>query len=253
MKTMLDKITEHIYVRPYERYSDRPNIGLIRGRDRSVLYDAGNSPLHAKAIRQDLNALGFPLPDYVAMSHWHWDHTFGACAWDAVILSGCETNTVLRRMQTWKWDEASMNDRVDRGVEIAFCHEMIQREYPDTSQIQVQTADIVFDERLTLDLGGVTCELIHAGGPHSEDSVICYIPSEEFVFLGDSYGKDLYGLPWKFNIAHETDFSAMVNAFPYDYQRVSAYLDTLNTLNFTHCIGGHGKVLSREELYRKLS
>lgn len=250
---MFEKISENLYVRPYERYSDRPNIGLIRGQDRSLLYDAGNSPLHAAAIRQDLNALGLPMPDYVALSHWHWDHTFGACGWDAAILAGCDTDAVLRRMQTWKWDKASMNDRLDRGVEIAFCHGMICREYPDPTQIRLRMADMVFDDRLTLDLGGVTCELIRAGGPHSEDSVICYVPSDGFAFLGDSYGKDLYGLPWHFDMEHEADFASAVDALPYDRRRVEEYLQILDGLDFNRCIGGHGKVLSREELYQKLS
>lgn len=189
---MFEKVTENIFVRPYERYSDRPNIGLICGRTHSLLYDARNSSYHIMEIRRDLDALEIPEPDYVALSHWHWDHSFGSHAWRAAIIACRDADSRLRNMQTWSWDDASRKNRLDRGVKIAFCHETILREYPDPSQIQIWTADIIFDACLSLDLGGVTCELIHVGGPHSGDSVICYIPSDGFVFLGDSYGKDLY-------------------------------------------------------------
>lgn len=249
---MFEKVSENIFIHPYERYSDRPNIGLICGKEQSMLYDAGNSCVHVTAMQKDLSDSGISQPDYVALSHWHWDHTFGACAWDSVIVAGRDTDSYLRKMQTWQWDEDSMNDRLNCGVEITFCHEMILREHSDPSLIQIRTADIVFDNRLTIDLGNVTCELIHAGGPHSEDSVICYVPSEGFVFLGDSYGKDLYGLPWHFNINNERDFSNTVASLPYDYNRVGSYLKILDTLDFSRCIGGHGKVMSREELYQKL-
>lgn len=247
---MFQKLTNHIYVRPFERYTDRPNVGLICGAKRALLFDAGNSATHVASIKQELTAAGLPYPDYVALSHWHWDHTFGACAWDAGIIACRDTNNQLCQMQNWNWDDRSMQERVDSGADIAFCTEMIKREYPDRSQIRVSTADIIFDHRLSLELGGgVVCELIHAHGPHSDDSVICYVPSDSFVFLSDSYGKDLYGLPWHFDIAHEDDFSSAVAALPYDPNRVKAYLCLLDTLDFTHCMGGHGNVKTRKDLY----
>ena len=64
-------------------------------------------------------------------------------------------------------------------------------------------ADIEFTDTMKIDLGGIECILMHAKGPHSDDRVICYIPKEKFVFLGDSNGKDLYGKPWHFDIEHE--------------------------------------------------
>ena len=250
---MFKKLTNHIYVRAYEHHTDRPNIGLICGTNRALLYDAGNSAAHVALMKQELADRGLPFPDYVALSHWHWDHTFGAHAWDANIVAGRNTDRHLRHMQTWKWDDTSMQDRLDRGIDIPFCSEMIKREYPDRSAIRVASADIVFDERMTLDLGGeVICELIHARGPHSEDSIICYIPLDKFVFLGDSNGKDLYGLPWHFDIAHEEDFSSTVGALPYDLCRVQAYIRLLDTLDFTYCIGGHSNIMSRVDLYQKL-
>ena len=71
---------------------------------------------------------------------------------------------------------------------------------------------------MTLDLGGIEVQLIHCAGPHADDSVLLYIPSEKFVFLGDSNGKDLYGQPWHFDIEHEDDFLEETAKIPYDTQ-----------------------------------
>ena len=248
---MFQKLTEHIYIRPFERYTDRPNIGLICGTKKALLFDAGNSAAHVSSIQQDLLDAGLPYPNYVALSHFHWDHSFGACAWkNAPIIAGRDTNDQLRAMQSWEWDDISIQKRLDNRTDIAFCTEMIKREYPDRSQIRVATADIIFDGSLSLDLGGgVACRLIHARGPHSEDSVICYIPSDKFVFLSDSANKDLHSLPWHFDIAHEENFFSAVAELPYDSNRVKAYLDLLNALDFTHCIGGHSDNKTRKEIY----
>lgn len=113
----------------------------------------------------------------------------------------------------------------------------------------MKMADIVFEGRMTIDLGGITCELIHAAGPHAVDSVICYVPSEQFAFLGDSNSRDLYGHLWHFDIAHEKDMVSEMMKIPYDWDRVDAYLKLLDGLDFTQCIGGHADVMTREALY----
>lgn len=251
---MFNKLTEHIYVRPCDHYTDRPNIGLIVGKNRVLLYDAGNSAANVALLRQEMADCGLPQPDMVAVSHWHWDHTFGMHAWGVPTIAGRETNRYLQKVRQWKWDDRSMQERVDLQQDIVFCSEMIKREYPDRSQICVTTADIIFDDRLTIDLGGgVVCELIHARGPHSPDSVICHVPSERFVFLGDSNGKDMYGLPWHFDIEHEEDLTATLMSLPYDRRLVEEYLRILDPLDFTKCIGGHAGLMSRQELYQSLS
>lgn len=250
---MFKKLTNNIYVRPHDGYTDRPNIGLILGKKYVLLYDAGNSAANVSQLRKELEKQGLPDPDFVVVSHWHWDHTFGMHAWDVPIIAGLKTNNYLEEVREWKWDDRSMDERVENKQDIVFCNEMIKREYPDRSQIFVTTADIVFDDRMTIDLGGgIICELIHSKGPHADDSVICYVPSEKFVFLGDSNGKDLYGNPWHFDLEHEDEMVQTLKEIPYDRSLVEEYIRLLDTLDFTDCVGGHADPMSRDELYQSL-
>ncbi|MBE6900404.1 MAG: MBL fold metallo-hydrolase [Ruminococcaceae bacterium] len=250
---MINKITGHIFIYSAEHYTDRPNIGIIIGKEKSLLFDAGNSAEHVKKIKAELSEQGLPQPDFVLLSHWHWDHSFGAKFWKVPIIAGRKTDEQLRKVSKWQWDNNSMKKRIESGEDIVFCTEMIKREYPDRSKIEVVPADTVFEGRKTLDLGGISCELIHAKGPHSEDSVICFIPSEKFLFLGDANCKDLYGKPWDFDIEHEEDFLENVAKIPYDKKLLKDFLSLLETLDFTHCISGHSELMTREELFESLS
>lgn len=249
---MFHQISEHVYLRSCEWYTDRPNIGLICGRDKALLFEAGNSAAHALQMQKELEDAGLPQPDLVAVSHWHWDHTFGMNGWKVPVIAGKETNRMLQVVQTWKWDDDSMRRRIDTGEDILFCDEMIRREYPDRSQIHVQSANVIFEERLSVDLGGVVCELLHAGGPHAADSVICWVPSDRVVFLGDANGKDLYGQPWKFDIAHEEDLGPTLAALPYERVLVDQLIRVLDPLEFDICVGGHAEPMSRQALYQSL-
>ena len=251
---MLKQVSEHIHVYPCDGYTDRPNIGLITGDKYTLLYDAGNSEAHVRLIQSCMEKQGLPKADFCCLSHWHWDHSFGAAFWRVPIIAGRETNEQLKVVRKWKWDDLSMDRRVAAREDIVFCNEMIRREYPDRSKIQVVTADIVFDGSLCMDLGGgVVCELIHCKGPHASDSVICYVPGDKFLFLGDSNCRDLYGQEWEFSIEQEEDFPKNADAIPYDRDKVTAYLRLLDTLDFTMCISGHSpEPKSRASLYSDL-
>lgn len=250
---MFQKLTEHIYRYPCDGYTDRPNIGLIVGTERALLFDAGNSGAHVARMRQALEQQGLPMPDWVALSHWHWDHSFGAHAWGVPILAGAATSAQLKTVQTWKWDDAAIDARAASGEDIVFCNEMIRREYPDRSRIRVVSGDVVFSDRLELELGGgVRCVLLHCAGPHAADSVLCYVPGDRFVFLGDSNCKDLYGLPWHFDIAHEEDFMKNTDALPYDPAKLEPYRQLLEGLDFTRCISGHAEPMCRTVLLQAL-
>ena len=250
---MFQRITEHIHMRKCQHYTDRPNIGYIRGERGVLLFDAGNSGANVEQLKMELRDAGLPLPDYLALSHWHWDHSYGAAFWGCPVIAGRETDAWLRRMSQWSWDEDSMAHRVETGEDIAFCCDMIRREYPDRTKIQVVPADLVFDGRLTIDLGGVRAELIHCKGPHSSDSVLCYVPEDRFVFLGDSNCKDLYGLSWECDIEVEGSFTAATEALAYDPEKVRDYLALLETLDFTHCVSGHSDVKTREHQIASLT
>lgn len=137
---MLWKLTPRVYCLPNDPAADRPVLGYLRGDRFPVMIDAGNSPAHAALFLEELRKLGQPFPRFVALTHWHWDHTYGLPGLDAAAIACFRTGRILERMAEGKWDEASMAGQLHTGEDIPFCDEMIRREYPDRSTIVLRPA-----------------------------------------------------------------------------------------------------------------
>ena len=250
---MFEGISPHVYIKEPNGYSDRPTIGYIKGEKLSLLFESGASKYHNEEIRKDLELASLPYPSLVAISHWHWDHSFGLYEWNVPSIAGKETNNMLKKLSKLKWDEESIKERILKREEIVFCHEMMKREYGDTNTIKVVPASIEFEKELSIDLGGINLRLIHISGPHSRDSVVLYIPEEKIIFLADSHGKDLYTYPWHFDINEEEKFMEEVDKIPYDLIEKDRYLERLKSLDFSIAIPGHSGIMERDELFSLLS
>lgn len=135
---MLQQLTDRVFFLPCDPSTDRPCLGYLRGDRFSVMIDAGNSPAHAALLLEELRGVGLPRPRFVALTHWHWDHTFGLPGLDAAAAACSRTGRMLERMLGWKWDDASMAERLRAGEDILFCDEMIRREYPDRGKIALR-------------------------------------------------------------------------------------------------------------------
>lgn len=231
-QSKLNTISEHIHWLPPDGKTDRPVLGVIRGRKGTLLVDAGNSPAHARLLLAEMATLGDIRPTYIALTHWHWDHVFGGAVFDTPIIAHRETAAHLRDMAQLDWRDAALDARVAAGTEIDFCRTMMKAEMPDRSELVIRPPDITFSQEMTLDLGDVTCELKHVGGDHSADSTLIYIPEEKVVFLGDCLYVDIYNEPHRYT----TDklFPLIDAVLAYD---ADSYL-----------LGHHDAVMSKAEL-----
>lgn len=143
----LNQITEHVYYSPHEERRDRPVLGYIRGGHSSVMVDAGASAAHGNAFYSALSGAGLPMPAYTAITHWHWDHTFGMCAAKGETIAHRNTQPRLLEM---------------RGSEdvFSFGDERMRMEYPDAGNIEIALPDILFESHLVLNIGDIHCHII---------------------------------------------------------------------------------------------
>ena len=189
---MLIKLSDRIYYLPHSEETDRPILGYVKGDKFTLMVDSGNSKKHVKLFIDEISKLEMPYPNLVAITHSHWDHTFGMNSLNSISLACKRTNEILENMKIWEWTDEAMKRRLESGEDIEFCDTMIRREYPDLSEIKVKTADIVYNERLCLELGGITCELIRLESSHADDCVVAYIPEEKVIFIGDIISEDFH-------------------------------------------------------------
>jgi len=218
----LRKISDRIYYLPAEERTDRPVLGYIRGGTYSLAVDAGNSSVHVEKFYNELTGSGLRLPDFTILTHWHWDHSFGMQAVSGKTVACHLTNEKLTEVQKWKWTDEAMKKRLRSGDDIEMCDWCIRLEYPDRSKIKVVTADIEFTGAITIDLGGICCEIKEFISPHSSDSVLVHVPEERIVFIGDSESGDFYQ-----------------NNGEYDKTKLEAMIKTLEEIDADMIIPGH--------------
>ncbi len=188
----LKQLTPHVYWLSPDATTDRPVLGAVAGRERTLIVDAGNSPAHAQLLLQELSKIEIPPSAFVALTHWHWDHVFGTSAFDLPTFAHAETRRMVAEMAQWDWGDEALDRRVEQGVEIAFCRDNIRAELPDRCGLAIRVPEIAFTDRAGIDLGGVCCEVVHVGGDHAADASVVYVAEDRVMFLGDCLGPDLY-------------------------------------------------------------
>lgn len=218
-----------VWFTPDDR-TDRPSLGAVLGDRATVIVNGAASPAHARDFLDALAPLD-PAPlRAVVLTHWHWDHTFGAAAFDTTIIAQRMTARELAIQAAHAWSNDALDARVAEGAEIAFCRDHLRLEYDDVSKVRVPLPHAVFDDRLTLEAGGVTVEVRLVGGDHAHDSCIVHVPDEGVLFLGDCHYQRLHA-----RAPHLTG------------ERVLALVNVLDGFDADTVIEGHGE----ESLDRK--
>lgn len=233
----LIKVSNRLYYLPHYEKNDWCTIGLVIGDRHTMMLDSGASERHVELFFQQLRKNRLPLPDLCALTHWHWDHTYGlAHLKNVTSFATEETNHRIKKMQLWKWTDADMRKRLETGEDLAFSYPHINAEYPDKSKIKIASASVTYTDALTIDLGGVTVQLKALENSHSSDCAIAYIPEESCVFLGDIHYEDL--LPEK--PVYYTD----------KHQKL---IEGLRKFQFNKVLSGHQLMMSDHELFAQLS
>lgn len=193
----LQKLSNRLFYMPPYQKTDRPILGAIVGDDQTLFIDAGNSSRHAQQFKEQLAAYHIS-GDIITLTHWHWDHIFGLNEMDMPSIADFMTYEKIKDMQKLSWEDEELDERVEAGIEIPFCADAIKLELGRKREVIIPDPTIIFEKRLTLNLGGVTCTIEHIGGDHSPDSNLIYIPEEKALFLGDCLYANMYAEKWHY-------------------------------------------------------
>jgi cyclase len=99
----------------------------------------------------------------------------------------------------------------------------------DFSGIELRPPTRLIDDRLTLDLDGVTAELLYVGPAHTAGDVIVHLPNERIVFTGDVLFRRCTPIGWEGT-----------------YDRWIAALDEIDALGPQVVVPGHGPLCGVE-------
>lgn len=163
-----EQVSEHVWWMP-PGPPDRPSLCAVVGNRWTLALDAGSSRAHTREFLAGLPA----RPAAVAYTHSHWDHVFGGVEIGGLVIAHALTAERLAEMALRDWnDEANVPAP-------------LREELPAPRVVEIAPADVIFDERLELDLGGVRVSIEHVGGDHCDDACLMLVEPDALLFLGD--------------------------------------------------------------------
>lgn len=220
------RLSEHIYVLPYDADTDRPNLIYVKGEKSTLLYDAGCGPKTVKLLKEGLEQHGLPMPEIIALSHYHWDHSFASGYLQGQYISSAFTAEKMQEMIDLHAE--SIEDFIDDDHCMPqFCREHMHMEYADVSEIRLRVPEVLQTPHTVIDLGGVHAELLEVISPHCEGQIILYVPEDRAVFLADAFSALIYGHDFIDDKEKRKEFYRALDALDYE-TAVMGHFDPLN-------------------------
>lgn len=198
-----------------------PNTGVIIGDDGVMVIDTQATPFMAQDVLKYIRQITDKPIKYILMSHYHAVRVLGAAAYEAenIIASRLTYEMIVERGQFDYDSELGRFPRLFQGAETI----------PGLTW-----PTIVFDDKITIDLGNQKVEIWSPGRGHTQGDTIAWLPDQKILYAGDlvEYGATPYT-----GDAHLTDWPQT--------------LDALRALQPEKLVPGRGDALETPELCEK--
>jgi len=173
-----------------------PNTGVIVGDDGVMVIDTQATPHMARKVIERIRAVTDKPVKYILMTHYHAVRVLGAAAYEAeaVIASRLTYEMICERGQFDYDSELGRFPRLFEGAETI----------PGLTW-----PTIVFDGKITVDLGNRPVEIWSPGKGHTQGDTVAWLPDQKVLYAGDlvEYGATPYT-----GDAHLTDWPATLDA-----------------------------------------
>ncbi|SNB46740.1 MBL fold metallo-hydrolase [Geobacter sp. DSM 9736] len=194
------------------------NAGIVIGRDGILVVDTLISAKEAQRFLADIRKVSDKPIKYVVNTHTHLDHAFGNCVFSkigATVISHSADRVLLQKV-----GEATLNNAAAFGLKPE-----------DMAGTQIVLPTLAFSDRLLVDLGGETVELIRTAPSHTEGSAIVYLPAKKLLFSGDILFTDFHPF------LADGDFTGWNKA-----------LDAILEMEVEKIIPGHGPLSTKNDV-----
>jgi glyoxylase-like metal-dependent hydrolase (beta-lactamase superfamily II) len=180
----LRQITERVYWLP-PGPPDRPSLCGVVGDRWTLALDAGSSAAHTRGFLEELAAETGTRPSAVVYTHSHWDHVLGGEEIGGIVIAQALTAEGLLELAQRDWSDEGLDRRVAAGLSSPEHAANVREELPAPRTVEIAPADVVFQDSIEIDLGGVRIRASHLGGDHSADSTVISVEPDGVLFLGD--------------------------------------------------------------------
>jgi cyclase len=208
-----DRISEGVYVFTSGLYAE-VTATIIFTDEGAILVDTLPFPQETRQIRDFVSQRRAKVA-YVVNTHSHADHIFGTFLFpEAVVIAHYQCRRLM-----------------ERHAEAAL--QQAKEQTPALNDVVIRYPELLFNEGMTLRMGGKTVELRHAPG-HSKDVITVHVVEDRLLVASDAV------MPVPYVVGGDLD--DMVRS-----------LETLRTLSLENLVQGHGEVLLRGEIDETLA
>ncbi len=219
----LTKIADGVYSyvdakNPSPATSFGANAGVIIGKDGVVVVDSLTSAKEAQRFIRDIRSVTDKPIKYVVNTHHHLDHSLGNS--EFVKLGAAVIGQENCRIEAQK-DADSI---IKRALNYGFTAEALEG-------TTVVLPTLTFTDRMSIDLGDRTVEMIYPGPSHTNGSALVLVPGVKVLFAGDMLFTNFHP-----NI-RDADVDSWIKA-----------LDKIAAIDVQKIIPGHGPVSSKQDI-----
>jgi len=208
-----ERIADDIYVFTSELYLE-VTAGAVITDQGAVVIDTLPFPEETRQMREFLQKVCPAGIRYLIITHSHGDHSYGSYLFPEAEL--------ISHKRCWELLQ-TVGAQALRGA---------QEQTPELAEVIIRLPPMIFEESLTLRLGGKTISATHSPG-HTEGLSVVYVKDDRVLFGSDT-----------------------VMPVPYivggDVQTLISSLSALHELPLEAIVQGHGRVLLRGEVQEAL-
>jgi glyoxylase-like metal-dependent hydrolase (beta-lactamase superfamily II) len=161
------KVSDHVWA-----IMGFPNVAIVIGSRATLVVDTGLGPRNGATIARVAAKLSGNQKLFLTTTHFHPEHAAGE--------GGFPPNTILIR------DAVQQQEMEQHGMQMV---EMFSSRSAQNKElladVHFRSPDIVFDNDMKIDLGGVTARLLWFGGAHTKGDELTFVEPDGTLVSGD--------------------------------------------------------------------
>jgi glyoxylase-like metal-dependent hydrolase (beta-lactamase superfamily II) len=166
------KVAEHTYVILDDDVGFVPNVGIVVGERATLIVDTGLGERNGAIVLAEARKLGQNTEFYLTATHFHPEHDLGATAFPADA-----------KMLRWRDQQAEADALGAQTIERFAGFSPVVAEL--LAGARFRPVDTLFDDELTIDLGGVRVRLVGVGPNHTLGDTVMWVEGDRVLFTGD--------------------------------------------------------------------
>jgi glyoxylase-like metal-dependent hydrolase (beta-lactamase superfamily II) len=167
------KVSEHVYVILDDNVGFIPNVGIVVGDKATLIIDTGMGDRNGRIVLDEARKVSDNTEFYLTATHFHPEHDLGA--------NGFPPNA---RMLRWRGQQLEADEDGATTVE------RFKSFSPGVAEllngVTFRPADVLFDDDITVDLGGVHVRIFGVGPNHTRGDTSFYVVEDRVLFTGDT-------------------------------------------------------------------